>query len=53
MRGGRGTEKYTLYLAFDTARFFFAFKLAVELAHARRATARHRERAFYLSFSLG
>ena len=42
-----------LYLAFETARFFFTFKHAVELTHARRASARHRERAFYLSFSLG
>lgn len=44
--------RYTLYLAFDSAGFFFAFKHAVELAHARRAGARHRESALYLSFSL-
>ena len=47
---GRSTVRY---LAFDTTRLFFAFEHAVELAHARRTSARHRKRAIYLSFSLG
>ena len=39
------------YLALDPARLFFALELAVELAHARGASACHRKRAFYLAFA--
>lgn len=41
------------YLALHASRLFLAFQRAIELAHARRAHSRRRQRAFYLSRSLG
>ena len=40
------------YLALHAPRLFLAFQRAIELAHARRAHSRRRQRVFYLPRSL-